>query len=495
MFLWLFQHNWKTIKRSPDFGQKVIGNILFGFFIFLFMLQLLLLGYFLNRMIREDIKPGSDPVAVINGILLFYFGSDFVLKLNFQKIRSALGRQYLLMRVNRSAIAHFVLMKTPGTTLNIFPFFILIPFFFKGVLPAYGFVSSFAWLVSFIGCLAVSTYAVNYAKIRFFKNSVRISIAAGIIIIAVLLQKLDVFSLTPLSATLFGFVLRYPALALLPVLFAGMVYSLNHKMLTDFLYLENLDSDKQRGKFKESFGFLTGLGEIGTLISIDIKLMLRNKRAKIALWMPFLFVFYGLFFYPSGHYTRGDGVTDFMLIFVGTFITGFFVISYGMTTFSYESSHFGFLLTRRINMLTYLRARYYFMTIMASIAYLFSIFYIYYGIKIFLTNTVMFLFNVGASAFIFLFLATFNTIKFDLSMDAFSLQGKGTTQFTAVFMLMIILLIIYLPFRLMFDNNAGLYALGAIGIAGIILHPWFLQMLVQRFYSRKYIMSEGFRHT
>jgi hypothetical protein len=223
--------------------------------------------------------------------------------------------------------------------------------------------------------------------------------------------------------------------------------------------------------------------------------MSRNKRARLSLWMPFIFVFYGLFFYPSGHYNSGTIGVDFMLMFVGTFITGFFIMSYGMMTFCYESRHFGLILTNKLDMFTYLKARYYFMLLISIPAYLVSLFYVYYGNKIFIVNSIMFLFNIGFTAFFFLFLSTFNKLKFDLSAGYMSMQGKGSNQFLAIFILMIIISLIYVPIRLLINADSGIILMGLIGISGFVLHNQVLKFLLKQFYSRKYIMSEGFRQT
>jgi hypothetical protein len=234
---------------------------------------------------------------------------------------------------------------------------------------------------------------------------------------------------------------------------------------------------------------------IGTLISMDIKLMMRNRRSRISMWMPFLFLFYGLFFYPSGQYSRGDGVSDFMQLFIGLFISGFFIMSYGIMTFCYESNHFSFILTRKIDMLTYLRARYYFMAGMATIIYLLSFFYLYFGVRVFLINSMMYLFNIGFTAFFFLFLSTFNKIKFDLSAGISSLQGKGSNQFSAIFALLIIMLFVFVPMRLFFAKDVVIYLFGVLGLIGFLSQNLLLNYLLNQFYQRRYIMAEGFRQT
>jgi hypothetical protein len=492
---WLFQHNWKSIKRSPDFHRKVVVNIIFGFFAFIIMLEFLMLGFFLDRLIKEDLMPGSDPLTVVNSFLLYYFGMDLILRLIFQTLCSSVGKQYLLLRLDRKQIVKYILFKTPGTFINIFPLFILIPFFFNGVLSSHNFIPSLAWFVGFLSILLFNTYLVNYSKMRFYKNPMITSAVVGVLVAIVLLEKLKVLSFSLASKIVFSSVLICPVFVLIPIAALGIIYRLNFNFLINHLYVEDFSAVKKSKSFKENFKFLTGFGDVGTFISLDLKLMLRNKRARISLWMPFLFVFYGLFFYPSGHYGAEKGFPDFLLMFVGTFITGFFILSYGMMTFCYESRHFGLILTNKIDMFTYLKSRYYFMLMMSIPAYLLSIFYIYYGSRIFVVNSIMFLFNIGFTAFFFLFLATFNKLKFDLSAGYMSLQGKGTNQFFAVFVLAVVVLIIFIPFRLIFNRDVAIIAMGLIGILGFIFHNQILKLLLKQFYRRRYIMSEGFRQT
>jgi hypothetical protein len=491
----LLQHNLKSIKRSPDFHRKLVVNLIFGFFALIIVLELFLLGFFLDRLIKEDRLPGSDPLTVVSSVLLLYFGMDIILRLIFQSLRSATGKSYLLLRIDRKQIANHILIKTLGTFLNIFPLFVLIPFFFNGVLSSHNFIPSIAWLVSVLSVLLFNTYLVNYSKMRFYKNPIITSSVVGIFIVIVLLEKLKVLSFLSASKIIFSSVVLHPALAIMPIIALVIVYRLNYHYLVNNLYVEELTVAGKSKSFKENFKFLTGFGDIGKFISLDIKLMLRNKRARLSLWMPFLFVFYGLFFYPTGHYSGGNIFSDFMLMFVGIFISGFFIMSYGIMTFCYESRHFGLILTNKLDMFTYLKARYYFMLIMTIPVYLLSVFYIFFGTKIFIVNSIMFLFNIGFTAFFFLFLSTFNKIKFDLGAGYMSMQGKGSNQLLAVFILMIIVLLIFVPTRMIINKDAGFIIMGILGILGFIFHNQIIMLLLKQFFTRKYTMAEGFRQT
>ena len=71
--------------------------------------------------------------------------------------------------------------------------------------------------------------------------------------------------------------------------------------------------------------FLDKMGELGYLIALQMKLIWRNKRSKPIIFISLIFVLYGLFFYPQKIYLEGFG----FLIFVGVFITGLFILSFG----------------------------------------------------------------------------------------------------------------------------------------------------------------------
>ncbi len=490
---WLLQHSWKSMIRSSDFHRKLVVNIIFGLMISVFVLEVFLFGFFLTRILREDLAPGRNPVEVVNGVLLLYFGFELVFRIFMQKRRLFSGKQYLLLRVKRKTIAHFLLFKTVWTLINIFGLLIIVPFFFRGVAQEYSFGSSVAWLVSILSLLLFNTYLANYVRLRLIRNPVKTVPFVLILIGMIILEYYKILSLTSFSSALFNTLLTYPFAAIIPIVLLVLVYLLNHEFLVHNLYVENLHSVTARRSMQTQFHFLQGLGEAGKFISLDIKLMLRNKRTRLTLFMPLFFIFYGLLFYPGGEFHKETVFVDCMLMFIGTFITGFFIMSYGMTVFCYESKYFGLLLTNNISMSTYIKSKYYFMLIVTMLMYGLSLFYVVYGNKIFIVNSVMFLFNIGVTPFVVMYLATFNKLRFDLDANAFSMQGKGANQMSMVFILVIVLYIFYIPIRLLFNQYIGLGIMGILGITGFLFHKKLLGLLYRQFLKRRYVMSQGFR--
>lgn len=494
MFSWLISQNIKSIKRSPDFSRKLIVNIIFSVLMLLMIIDFLILGILLFKIIKEH-YPDSDPVAVFNGGIIFYMISEFILRLTLQKIRSLDGKPYLILNVKRKEIVHFILLKVPGTIIGIFPLLIVIPFFIGGVLAAYPVVLSFAWLIAILILLLFNSYLVNFIKMKFAKNPVFATISAFVLICCFLVQYFDLYSFTSLSRLIFGLIFTYPVLCFIPMLMLIFIYFMNYKFLISSLYIDQINVEEKNKKYIGEFSFLKNIGETGSLITLSLKLMLRNKRTKTNLWMPLVALLYGFLIYPRGAFNNGMIPGQFWLMFAGTFITGFFIIIYGINSFSYDSNYFNFLLTNKIDMFILLKSKYYLMLLMSIPIYVLSLFYVLYGIKIIFINTVMFLFTIGTVPFLFLYMSLFNKTKFDLSLSPFSRQGKGSNQFISLFTLLLIELIIFYPIRIFLGWTNCLLVFGLLGIFGIILNNQILKIILKQFYKKKYIMSEGFRQT
>jgi hypothetical protein len=105
------------------------------------------------------------------------------------------------------------------------------------------------------------------------------------------------------------------------------------------------------------------------------------------------------------------------------------------------------------------------------------------------------LFNIGISPYIVLFLSSNNKKRLDLSQgSAFNYQGVSGTQFILSIPIFVVPLLIYLPFWAFGNPEAGIAAIGITGLAGIGFNKVLMNVVVQRFERRKYIIADGFRN-
>jgi hypothetical protein len=306
-----------------------------------------------------------------------------------------------------------------------------------------------------------------------------------------ILDNYKILSVGDFSSFLFTSLLTQPVWILFPFFILALAYFVNYKSLIGKLYPEeNVRFKKGSKKTISDIKYLKQFGTTGELMLLEIKLFLRNKRPKSSLIFLPVFLLYGFVFYPQEIYMNMSG----MLIFVGAFMTGPILMVYGQYLLSWESSYFDGILTHIDDFHQYFRAKYYLMVGSTIAAYIITIPYVYFGIEILMINTAAMLFNVGVGPLFVLLMSTNNKKRLDLSKGAaFNYQGVSATQFLMAFPIMLMPMLVYLPFWAFGQHYAGIVAIGIIGIVAFAFNKGLINLAVQRFINRKYIIANGFR--
>lgn len=492
----LILNNYREIIRSGDFSRKIVFNVIMGLLIMIMSVNFLMLGYMLDEVVRDIYGKDAEVINTVSGWLLYYLLIDIIMRINFQQLKSASGKPYMIMNVSKPKIAALIIMKIPLNAMNIFPALILIPFFLKSVIPFNGLLSSFAWLLSVCSLLLMNNYLVNYLKTRFIKSPVVSGVIISSVFIIYILEKIGVIGIQDAGAVLFGNLISQayflPVYILLP---AAAIFA-NYSFIRSNLHLDSFGEGGFKSRAGTGVGVFEKLGLTGRLMNNEIKMMMRNKRTRINLLLPVVFVFYGLLFYHDSRYLGESATEEYFMFFIGLFITGFFSMGSANVTYSYESNFFGYMLTKNYETADFLRAKYYLILSICTITWLLSFFYYFVHPKIVMINTAAFFFVVGFAPFFMMFISTFSKQKLNLSLDSFSLQGKGPSQFISVFTLLMVVAVIFIPVRY-FTGSSGItfMVLGALGLAGVVMHNYIIFLLAKLFKTRKYIMSEGFRNS
>ena len=203
-----------------------------------------------------------------------------------------------------------------------------------------------------------------------------------------------------------------------------------------------------------------------------------------------VFILYGFFFYPTPQYKEAYG----MLIFVGTFMTGGMTMNYLNHAFGYESNHFDGMLTNRVDMDLYIKAKLSIGMLISTICFIITIPYLFFDIEILLINFVTYLFNLGFISYVLMYMATYNKKRMDLSKGgSFNYQGLGAANWLVLLPAFLLPILIYAPFGLTGYRFAGFAAIGLIGILGLLSRKFWVKSIERNFYKRKYIMADGFR--
>jgi hypothetical protein len=486
-------HSYKRFIRSVAFGRELTKGIFMALLALMLIAYALIVGFALDGLVTKVFEQ-PDSLLFVNRLLLYYFVFEFVMRYFMQNVPALDVQPYLHLPIKRTLIAHFLLSKSWLHVFNSIVLLLFTPFAFTVVAGRVGTTYALGWL----GSLGILSWVLHYLVI-FYKKKLDDSIW-GIIALGSAFGSLGAadyfqwFKLSDLSAIVFR-----ASSTIWYVLVAGLIlffflYRLNFQSFVSSLYGDDWsnkkDSATEWGKYSD-WQFLKGFGAYGEWISLEIKLILRNKRPRTFLFLSGFLLLYGLIFYNDGG--NSQKMPGFSL-FVATFITGAFMINYGQLLFSWQGCHFDFTLTRPISVRHFIESKYWLLSASMLIAFVLSLPYAYFGWKIILVHLAIMLFNMGINVFIMMNIAMWGPKRIDLKNgDIFNYEGIGAAQYVMAFPILLAPYVFYLPFSFLVSSEVGILAVGLVGLTGFALRPYLINLTTKRLENRKYLIAAGFR--
>jgi len=484
----LIDHQWKQAKRSSVWQKNLAVNLIMGFFFFILFVEVVVLALILAHEWHELV---DNPMHSLHKLVAWYMAGMLAVRFFFQKMPALSVRPYQHLPIRKRSLIHFLLLKGWFNFYALLAVIIFIPFAVFQVEYYHGSAVALLWLLGILSLDAAGNYAVFYLKKMLITNLKTVSIIVLILALLASGDYLGWYSYSGFVAQLLDGAVAQPVLLLILLAIPVIFYQLNFRFLKTSLYLERLSSDKAHTNLNGGrIGYLQKLGLLGELMSLDIKMYLRNKRTKSILWLTPLFLGYGLFFYPNSEYTSDSG----FMIFIGMFITSVMMINYLQYAFSFEGSYFDLLSTNGLHMDDYLKAKLSLAYALGIASYVITVPYVYFGINILIIHTACILFSLGIIAPAILYMATYNKKTMVLTQgSAFNYQGLGASHFLIMIPVFIAPLMVYLPFKWLGYPEKGWIVLAGLGLAALPFRKFFIQLSLQNLQKRKYIMAEGFR--
>jgi len=484
----LLSHQWKAATRSAAVSKSIGIKIFMGFIFFILFLELLGGGFYLGSTLAKN---SENPIADLSRYGFYFFLAILMSRYMLQKLPTFMVKPYLNLPIKKSKLVNFILTKPLFNSLNILPlsFVLAITMGLHKHLDAYTFWMIFASVL--VGDLFVNYLSIYIKRVQ-IKHEYVFYLFLATVAGFLLLDHFKIINFQAISSDVFMQAIHKPLWLLVGLLFFAMAYYLNFQLLYKHFSLEDFGKgDSNQRSSLENLNYLDRFGKIGTFILLELKMCIRNKRTRTILFMAPIFLLYGLFFYTNPTYLEMNG----FLIFVGLFISGGFMMSFGLYFFAWESGYFDLMLTTNNTYKDYIKAKYFLMLSTSTIIFLLSTFYIFFGIEILIINSACFLFNIGVNSLLLLYFATNNNKHMDLSKgSAFNYQGVGGRHFVLMIPLLVIPIFIYLPFGLMDQANVGFALIGTLGILGLLFREKMLDLITHRFISMRHKMSEGFRN-
>lgn len=479
----LLNHQRKEKFRSPFWTKNILMNILLGFLGLYLIVTALVVSLMAAGFIREEFE-GQDVIEVFTSFLFYFFIFDLGFRFLLQQLPTLSLQPYLTLPVRKSKLLQYPLLRSVSSFFNILPVILVLPFFITIVCANQTGLYSIIWIVTIFSVILTNNFLNFILKKYFVKRPVLI---LAIFLVAGCLLYFDSIGSAPLSgyfARSVNAIANLPFLVPIPLIIASLAYYFAYLLLKKNFYPEDTQTTRTR---TESYSFLNKYGELGELIGIELKMILRNKRPKSVLIFSILFLAYGFILYD-------DPDSHFHLMLGGFIMTAAFAVNYGQFLFSWEGSYFDSFLANRVSAFNYIKTKYILMAFSGFMTFIVTLPYAFISYKIGFINAAMLLFNIGISSVLLLLFSTKNSTSIVLEKSQFlNYQGTGAVQFLMIIPLLGIPVITYTVFLTLGIKQYTVYALGAAGLVCIILYRPLLQIVVNRFVKRKYVMSSNFR--
>jgi hypothetical protein len=478
----------KRFFRSPSFGKDIAIQIILGFIAVVVVGYFLILGFALEKIIINTLNQ-PNAVAFLNGLLVYYFIGEFIMRYFVQSLPTLELQPFLHLPIKRNKIVNFFLGVSLIQVINIFVFLLFSQFAFSSVAHEYGIRQAWIWLLSLWCISLILHYLVILAKVTSSKIEWKLFF---IIVICSIIAGADYFARIKLSLVaekFFNAILQ--GYTLIGALFLAIIFLhyIAYRTILKRFYPEELKVKENQFSHSANFSSLQIFGETGTWMKIELKLIFRNKRTREVLFMSTMFLFQELILC----YVMKDRDYGVFLL-LGIACTGLFSGNYGQHAFSWQGDHFDFTLTQPTSLRSYVESKCWLLASMTGLWFIITVPLVYFGWEILFINLAGTLYNIGVNTFIVMNMAMLDTTKLSLrGGGALNYEGAGAAQWLIGIPFLFVPIIIYAPFSLMGYKELGVVTVGLIGLIGIILQKKIIDLTYKKFLDRRYTIASSFR--
>ncbi len=476
---------WREFVRSATLNRNMATK---GVLIFL-AIYFSLVGTFFGFQIAEQLAKEANPMEVFNSLVFYYVGFDLIIRIIMQGLPTFGFQPFLILPVKRKRIARYMLNKSLLTFFNVLPLFFLLPVVFKiAVNQLEGNVLT-AWLISLILMIFVDHFLAIYIKWRTNESNAMFYGFFGLVAGIIAIDYFGIFDINAAFGTIFDSVIAQPILALVFPVIIVLLYFLNQQYLWSRFYTDELSQKKKEGK-AYGFSWLNQVGEYGKMLTLELKMITRNKRPRQTALMSVLFLFYGLIIYRD---YKPDS-PDYILVFGGMFMTGIFSMTYGQFFPAWHSRYYPLLMAQNVKMKQVLQSAFFLMAVTNIIFYLLTLGYMYFSPKVWYINLAVMLYNIGVNTWVIFALGLNSRKSIDLDQRAsFNYQGMSATNFLISFPILLGPLAVFGLLAFVFNYITAYIILGLLGLIGIIIHPRLIDYFTGQYLKRKHKMIAGYK--
>jgi hypothetical protein len=478
---------WKQFSRSARFKTGLVGRIFIGFAFMFFLVEAGALSYFFIDIIEKE-APQKSPIDLLDNGLFYALLLFLVLRLLFQRQSSMSVRPYLHLPIKRNALVRFILFDSALTFFNLITLVLVLPFFFRAVVPLAGGLPALSWLLSFLLLMTFTSYLATWFRFQISNNLTVVFSIILLVIVLGLLEYYHIISLAGLSQTFFTASFHSPWPLLFAALLSAAIVAVNVLYLKRHLYL-NVGPGKVRTKSKKQARQIKNPQLYKELLKLEFRLLKRNKRTRMTLFFLLYFPLYFVLMINTFS-NHSDILVLFQII-----VIGIFVLQIGGGLFSFESVLFDKLLTIKLSMKQYYQYKWilYSASCIAFFLLLLPFCFIFPQVIRISNLTAALIFNLGVSIGCTLLFSLFDPKYFDLDGNvSFNFQGSSFKSFLWTLPFLVFFIILAFVFDLSV-NVLYVYILGGLGVVFLVCMPFIIKFTNNQFLKRKYFIAGRLR--
>ncbi len=485
------RHQWRRRFRSPTVARSLVGGLLLVLAAAYFGSLFVAAGWFYPRMMAE-IAPDAEPLRLLNGALLYAAVGLTVCRFLLQRSAGSDVRPYLHLPLRRAQVVRILQGVSSLSLLNLLPVVTLAAFWGSTVWPATSAIGAAGWAVGALLLVAITQFLNSLLRAVWERSVGLVLGAAGILaVVGVGSHWLGAGLLRGGSAWLFGGLAAgrlFPLILLVGAAVGSAVAA--HWALRARLYAV-LGAASGRSAVRMSLfqGRGWGNGDITSIVLLDARLLLRNKRPRQMLLLGLLFI--AMFALAT---VVGDETTAFNEVLFGFFLSGYLGLMVGQFGYAWHGGHFDRLL-QTVSPTTLIRAQFLTLAVLCAAPLPLAV-----PVVAVLAPSVLpvvfalLVYNLGVMLPALILMATWRREALKLDQSAF-FNYQGTTSGFFLYGMVVVLGVMGGPVALAMGMGVDttLFVLGGGGAVGVGAAPFWTRGLGRVLHGQRHAMATGFR--
>ena len=491
LFFLLRKNTKLSEKRHPMFEANQYGKLIGYIVISIVAIEFLALGTFFGWLAAKE-----DVPEMIFYIMPFFLIFDFSGRFATQQTPLMLVKPYLLTPISKFTAVECFLVSQVLDLGNLLWMVTFLPYVF--VVWCGGLSGWAAIGMLFLLHLMIVVNSQWYLLVRTLVNHNIFWWALPIVFYGALIGPfifLDDDTIDVFTDGLIDFVQSYGGLWLIFFLFATLftiLFCINRRLQMQLIYDEVSKKENTKLKHVSEFKALNRFGQIGEYLKLEIKSTMRNKAIRARFIQGVCIILFFSLMIAFGNVYKSSFERNFWCLY-GFIFFGAVNLTKVMCP---EGNYIDMLMVHEENILTLLRAKYYFYCAILVLPLLFCLIPVFTG-QFSILMVLAYLLTATGPVYCMLFqMAIYNKVTLPLN-DKITGKNQMENKWQAIVSLIGFFapIVLVMLLQAIFSETVAYAVLITIGLAFTLGEPYWMRNIYRRMMVRRYDNLEGFHAT